>query len=241
MTSTRSPPCTFAPAARAAASAFCIASKAWPSISGPTSASLAGGVADGDARVDGFELRDQRVVDALLHDEPAQGVQRWPAVPMAAKATARSVRSRSADGVTMEALLPPSSSMARPKRRASLSPTARPMRVEPVAETTGTRGSSTSAAPASRPPMSRLTEPVGRVAEGFRRAREDRLDGERGQRGLLGRLPDDAVAADEGERRVPRPHRDGEVERGDDADRADRMPLLDQLVIFGRSEAMVRP
>ena len=54
----------------------------------------------------------------------------------------------------MEALLPPSSRMARAKRRASRSPTTRPMRVEPVAETTGTRGSSTSASPTSRPPIS---------------------------------------------------------------------------------------
>ena len=37
---------------------------------------------------------------------------------------------------------------------------------------------------------------------------------------LLRRLPHDRVAADERERGVPRPHRDREVERGDDADDA---------------------
>ncbi len=49
-------------------------------------------------------------------------------------------RSRSADGATIAALLPPSSSSARAKRAASRGPTARPMAVEPVAETTATRG-----------------------------------------------------------------------------------------------------
>ena len=57
------------------------------------------------------------------------------------------------------------------------------------------------------------------------------LRGERGQRGLLRRLPDDRVAADQGERRVPGPGRDGEVERGDDADRAERMPLFVHPVV----------
>ena len=39
-----------------------------------------------------------------------------------------------------------------------------------------------------------------------------RLAGQRGQRGELRRLPDHGVAADKGDRGVPRPHRDGEVE-----------------------------
>lgn len=61
----------------------------------------------------------------------------------------------------MEALLPPSSRIGLAKRRASRSPTARPMRVEPVAETTGTRGSSTSASPTSWPPISTVARPPG--------------------------------------------------------------------------------
>ena len=48
------------------------------------------------------------------------------------------------------------------------------------------------------------------------------------ERRLLRRLPDDRVAADQREHRVPRPDRDGEIERGDHADRAQRMPLLHQ-------------
>ena len=62
-------------------------------------------------------------------------VQRWPAVPIAAKVTPPSVRSRSAVGVTTAALLPPSSKIARAKRWASFGATARPIAVEPVAET----------------------------------------------------------------------------------------------------------
>ena len=46
--------------------------------------------------------------------------------------------SRSAEGATIIALLPPSSRIARPKRAATLGPTIAPMRVEPVAETIGT-------------------------------------------------------------------------------------------------------
>jgi len=64
---------------------------------------------------------------------------------MAEKATARRVMSRSAVGATMAALLPPSSRMARAKRAGeSWSYEARPMAVEPVAETSGIIGESTS-------------------------------------------------------------------------------------------------
>ncbi|CFW46406.1 Uncharacterised protein [Bordetella pertussis] len=45
----------------------------------------------------------------------------------------------------MMALLPPSSSRTRPKRCATRGPTCRPMRVEPVAETSATSCESTSA------------------------------------------------------------------------------------------------
>ena len=66
-------------------------------------------------------------------------VQRWPAVPAAENVIPRTARSRSADGVMMAALLPPSSRIERPKRAATTGATARPMRVEPVADKTGTR------------------------------------------------------------------------------------------------------
>ena len=57
---------------------------------------------------------------------------------MAAKATARTVSSMSAEAQTMAALLPPSSSKARANRPPATGATARPMAVEPVAETSGT-------------------------------------------------------------------------------------------------------
>ncbi len=88
-------------------------------------------------------------------------MQRWPAVPTAAKVTPRSARSRSADGHTIEALLPPSSRMARAKRWANRGPTARPMAVDPVAETSGTRASSTRISPTSRPPIRTVERSAG--------------------------------------------------------------------------------
>ena len=39
------------------------------------------------------------------------------------------------------------------------------------------------------------------------------------------------VAADRGEERIPRPHRDREIERADDPDDAERMPLLVHAVL----------
>ena len=79
-------------------------------------------------------------------------VQRWPAVPAAAKTTPRRARSMSALGATMAPLLPPSSSRIRPKRSATTGPTSRPIRTEPVAETRATRSSRTMTSPMSRPP-----------------------------------------------------------------------------------------
>ncbi len=69
-----------------------------------------------------------------------------------------------------------------------------------------------------------------------REARLDQRPGQQGrgresaQRRLLGGLPDDRVAADQGDRGVPRPDRDGEVERRDHPDDAERVPGLHQAV-----------
>ena len=61
--------------------------------------------------------------------------------------------SRSAEGATIIALLPPSSRIARPNRAATLGPTTEPIRVDPVAETIGTRFEDVSASPIAGPPM----------------------------------------------------------------------------------------
>ena len=88
-------------------------------------------------------------------------VQRWPAVPAAENRIARAASSRSALRATIVALLPPSSSSTRPKRSATRGPTARPIAVEPVADTSAMRGSSTSASPTSRSPWTSCTSPSG--------------------------------------------------------------------------------
>jgi hypothetical protein len=75
-----------------------------------------------------------------------------------------------------------------------------------------------------------LHQPVGRVAEAVERPLEDAQGGERRERGLLRRLPDHGVAADEGERRVPRPDGHREVERGDHPAGTDRVPRLPHRV-----------
>jgi hypothetical protein len=56
------------------------------------------------------------------------------------------------------------------------------------------------------------------------------LDGDRAERRRPCGLPHDRIATDGCEGAVPRPDRDGEVERGDDAHHAERMPLLHHAV-----------
>ena len=58
------------------------------------------------------------------------------------------------------------------------------------------------------------------------------LDGGDGrERRLAGGLPDGRIAADRGQSAVPGPDGDGEIEGGDDADDAERMPLLHHAVL----------
>jgi len=70
--------------------------------------------------------------------------------------------------------------------------------------------------------------PAGEVVRG---AEEEGLGGEGGEGGLFRGLPDDGVAADEGEGGVPAPDGDGEVEGGDDAGDAEGVPLLHHAVV----------
>jgi hypothetical protein len=98
-------------------------------------------------------------------------VQRWPAVPAAENTMPRVVRSRSADGVTTAALLPPSSSNDRPNRSATRGPTARPMRVDPVALSSAIPRASTSASPTSEPPTSTWLSPSGAPCSAMARSR----------------------------------------------------------------------
>ena len=98
-------------------------------------------------------------------------VQRWPAVPAAEKTMPRTARSRSALPETTAALLPPSSSSERPNRSATRGPTARPIRVEPVALSSAMPGWSTSACPTSGPPRSTCESASGAPCSAIARAR----------------------------------------------------------------------
>src|ERR1700722_12766860 len=69
---------------------------------------------------------------------------------------------------------------------------------------------------------------------------EDGMRCQRAERRLLGGLPDDGVAAAQCERGVPGPDGDGKVERGDDADCAERVPGLHHAMgwaLGGKREA----
>ncbi len=141
----------------------------------------------------------------------------------------RRARSRSALGVTTQALLPPSSSSARPKRPAITGAISRPIRTDPVADTSATRGSSTRRRPPTRSPSTRWWTPAGAPTSSAARASRASVARARQQR-RLGRLPDHGVAGHQGERGVPGVDRDREVEGGDDADHAQRVPGLHQPV-----------
>ena len=109
-------------------------------------------------------------------------------------------------------------------------PTARPIGTEPVAEMSGRRVATRRAPrprrgrrrrqleiPGGTPPTSATVTPAASVWQAI------------AQSGVFSDgFQTTGIAADQRERRVPRPHGHGKVERGDDADRAERMPLLDQ-------------
>ena len=90
-----------------------------------------------------------------------------------------------------------------------------------------------------------LREPVRSVgAEALERAVQDLHGRERRERRLFRRFPDDGVAADERERRVPGPDRDRKVERGDDRAGPERMPGLGHAVagaLRGNDETVQLP
>eukprot|EP00158_Paraphelidium_tribonemae_P000122 Partr_v1_DN17237_c0_g2_i1_m19494 putative NA len=90
-------------------------------------------------------------------------VQRWPAVPTAPNTAARSARSVAASGMTMVALLPPSSRMVRPKRACTVRDTCSPTSDDPVKDTSEKRASLIMRSPTTRPePMTVARMPPGR-------------------------------------------------------------------------------
>lgn len=95
----------------------------------------------------------------------------WPWCRKEPAAPAATVAARSASSRTTIAELPPSSRWTFLRLRDAAAPTARPAGVEPVKEMTGTRGSSTRAAPTSAPAGSTDSTPAGRPACSKMRAR----------------------------------------------------------------------
>ena len=141
----------------------------------------------------------------------------------------RTARSRSADGVTIAALLPPNSSSTRPNRCATRGPTSRPIRTDPVADTRATPRIVDQDL-AGLPSTEDQPADLARRADVGGGALDQGLAGDRGQRGQVRRLPDHGVAAHQGDGGIPRPHRDREVERGDDGDDTQRVPGFHQAV-----------
>src|SRR6478752_219489 len=97
--------------------------------------------------------------------------------------------------------------MARAKRWASFGPTARPIAVEPVAETKGTLVLSTRTSPISRPPNSTADSPSGAEPPSALkrlRARPKSASVAKAVRGVFSDgFHHDAVAADQGQRGIP--------------------------------------
>ena len=79
-------------------------------------------------------------------------VQRCPAVPTAPKTHPINAIERSASFEIITALLPPNSKIVLPKRAATVAANALPMRVEPVADTSGMRWSPLIFSPTALPP-----------------------------------------------------------------------------------------
>src|SRR5690606_24518406 len=90
-------------------------------------------------------------------------VQRWPAVPTAPNTAPITVILTSAFGDTIMALFPPSSRSDFPRRSATVFATILPMRVDPVAETSGILLSVEMSSPMEAPPVTRQEMPSGKL------------------------------------------------------------------------------
>ena len=159
-------------------------------------------------------------------------VQRWPAVPTAPKTMARSARSRSAAGVTIIALLPPSSRIERPKRAA----TARTDGAAHRRRTGGRdqrdrRARRPAPRPSGVPPMTICASPAGAASPKRAIARSSARKVASPDSGafcdglkITGSPQTSAIAAFQANTATR------EVEGGDHRHRPERMPLLHQPV-----------
>ena len=169
-------------------------------------------------------------------------VQRWPAVPKPANSAPSTARSRSASSITTIGFLPPSSRHGDCRWRPQSAPISAPTADEPVKPTLSTsRSSSARSSPRERRRAVGLDEVQHalRHAAGVQELRHRAAD----RRAVLGRLPDDRVAAQDRRHEVPRRHRAGEVAGGDDRRDADRRAEREQLLVghLGRDRLAVQP
>ncbi len=118
--------------------------------------------------------------------------------------------SSGASSKTMLAALPPSSRVTFLSVPATARAIALPTSVDPVKATLSTSGCETIARPVSPAPVTMLTTPGGQVG-----LLADLREQQRGQRGGLGRLEDDGVAARQRRGDLPRQHEQREVPRDD--------------------------
>ena len=200
------------------------------SISGPTSLRGVQRVADRDAGIGLLQPRHQGLVDVAVDDQPAQ----------AGAALAGGADRREQDGADGQFQV----GGRRHDHRvvaAKLQDGAGEALGQTGADFTAHAGAAGGADQGDAPVVDQTLadgavadqdrrQAVGSVAEPGRRTVEQRLAGERRERGLLRRLPHHRIAADDGERRVPRPDRDRKVEGGDHADGTQRMPCLGHAV-----------
>ncbi len=140
-------------------------------MSGPTSVALSRGSPTGSRPYTAARRSTSSSTIDVCAMTRRMLVQRCPAVPAAAKTIPRTARSRSALGATMAALLPPSSRRVLPKRAATRGPISAPMRSDPVALTSATRGSSSSGAALSRSVMTTWCTAAGNPASAMARSR----------------------------------------------------------------------
>ena len=122
--STRSPPTDLAAELRASSSAACMLLEGALVDQRPDAASpCSQRIADPDRGIDRFSRATSLSWMLSWTNSRRSVVQRWPAVPMAAKAMARSARSRSADGQTIARVVAAElQDASRPKRCATPRP-----------------------------------------------------------------------------------------------------------------------
>lgn len=231
------------PSARLCSSAFCMPSNAMRSISGPTSVPCGARVAHpGTLPYTLMSWGTSWSYTLSCTNRRRSVVQRWPAVPMAAKAMPRSARSRSAEGRHDGGVV--ATQFQKWRARNGL-PGAAPRRGPwrwsrwPTARARGRHLNQHLANVALA--NDQLQQACGRVAAKRARARwAMACVAMGGERVFSDGFHTTGITTHQRQRGVPRPHGHREVEGRDDAAHAQRVPGFHHAVA-GRSVAIVRP